>query len=60
MDNIAVESAVYTPKDIQEILRISRTAAYALIAKAPFRVIKIGKVYRIPKQKFDNWLKQQD
>lgn len=51
---------VYTVKDICEILSIGRNTAYRLITKAPFRVIKIGDVYRIPKDGFDDWLHQKN
>lgn len=51
-----MESKCYTVKEIQNILSIGKNAVYALISDAPFRVIKIGKTYRIPKESFDKWL----
>lgn len=57
-----VSCVVYDMNDIQKILGIKRTAAYSFIKKAyteqkPFRVLKIGSVYRIPRTEFDCWLK---
>ena len=45
----------------EEILNIGRTKAYAFIQEVytkqePFKVIKIGNIYRIPKISFDRWL----
>lgn len=46
-----------------DLLGIGRSAAYEYIKKVeeqkePFRVIKVGKSYRIPKESFDKWLGQ--
>ncbi len=48
-------------EEIQNILGISRSAAYELIRETykmqhPFKVLKIGNLYRVPKVPFDNWL----
>lgn len=53
-------SMVYTADDIKDILSISRTAVYAFLDevykdKEPFKVIKIGKSIRVPKESFDQW-----
>lgn len=55
------EKRVYEVEDVQEILNIGRTKAYAFIQEVytkqePFKVIKIGNIYRIPKISFDRWL----
>ena len=60
-----VSCVVYDINDIQKILGIKRTAAYSFIKKAydeqkPFRVLKIGSVYRIPCTEFDHWLKGEN
>lgn len=47
---------VYTVKEIQQILRISKTTAYALIDEHLFPVKYIGRSIRIPKEPFDKWL----
>ncbi len=50
------EKRVYDMKDIQRILGISKTTAYALVKQAPFRVVHIGNAIRISKADFDRWL----
>lgn len=52
---------VYEVEEIQNILGISRSAAYELIRETykmqhSFKVLKIGNLYRVPKVPFDNWL----
>jgi len=61
LGNMAEEEQVYVAEDIQRRLRIGRSNCYTFLNKAyeeqsPFRVIKIGKLLRVPKQSFDNWL----
>lgn len=56
-----MEQRVYSITEIQEILGVSRTKAYEYVKKVyqdkkPFRVIKVGGNYRIPKSSFDQWL----
>ena len=60
MDN--EKQLVYDVTDIQKILGLSRSKAYLWMeevyqAKIPFRVVKIGKLYKIPKDSFDKWIK---
>jgi len=55
------EKIVYSISDIQKLLGLGRTKAYNFLEEVykkqdPFRVIKIGKLYRIPKDSFDKWL----
>lgn len=52
---------VYSISDIQKLLGLGRTKTYNFLEEVyknqePFRVIKIGKLYRIPKDSFDRWL----
>lgn len=59
--NDTSEKMVYDASDIQKILGIGRSMTYIFLEKvykdqAPFKVIKIGKLYRIPKKSFDEWL----
>lgn len=54
------ERIAYTPEDIQTMLGIKRSAVYNFLAQVyrdhgPFLVHKIGTMYRIPKESFDNW-----
>lgn len=53
--------SVLTVKEIQSILRLSKNKAYELIAgsNCPFRVIKIGHVYRVPADTFWSWLESE-
>ena len=58
---IRMEKVVYTVAEIQKLLGVSKNKAYALVHKAweeeaPFRVIKVGEEYRIPKRQFEKWL----
>lgn len=52
---------VYDPKDIRELLGLSKDRTYAYLEevyqnKTPFMVIKVGKLYKIPKEPFNKWL----
>lgn len=52
---------VFTAKDLQEILGICNKTAYELIRQAHtrgdmFKVIKIGRLYKIPSKSFLDWL----
>lgn len=65
IDKSFKEKRVYEVEDIQEILNIGRTKAYAFVQEAykkqkPFKVIKIGNIYRISKASFDHWLEDAD
>lgn len=46
----------YTIDDIQKILGISKNPAYNLVKENNFEFIKLGKVIRISKKSFDQWL----
>ena len=57
----ALEKKVYDAEDIQRLLGIGRSKVYTFLEEVyqkqePFRVIKIGKLFRVPKQSFDDWL----
>lgn len=52
---------VFTAKDIAEILGVCTKTAYELIRQAHtrgdmFKVIKIGRLYKIPSKSFLDWL----
>ena len=56
-----VSCMVYTAEEIQAMLHIGRNNIYDYLGDVyreqyPFRVIKIGKQYRIPKVPFDKWI----
>mgnify|MGYP001916866437 CR=1 FL=1 len=65
IETLLNDKKVYDVEDIQKLLGIGRSKAYAFLDEAyqkqePFRVIKIGKLFRVPKQSFDNWLDKID
>ena len=52
---------VYNPSDIMKILKLSKGKLYQFLEEVwqnqtPFKVIKIGKLYKIPKDSFNRWL----
>ena len=61
IEALGTDKKVYDVEDIQRLLGIGRSKAYSYLDEVyrkqePFRVIKIGKLFRVPKQSFDNWL----
>ena len=61
VDDIYHDKLVYDAEDIQKLLGIGRSKTYefldeVFLKQQPFRVIKIGKLYRVPKQSFDSWI----
>ena len=60
--NIDSSQQVYLAADIQKILGIGKSKSYLFLDEVykqenpPFRVIKIGKLFRVPKASFDAWL----
>lgn len=61
INNQNSEQVLYLAEDVREILQLSKTKVYeylqqVYLTQQPFRVIKIGKLFRIPKQSFDAWL----
>lgn len=52
----------YDVVDIQEMLGLGRSTTYNWIhaifkVQQPFKVVKVGKLYKIPKKSFDEWIK---
>lgn len=52
---------VYEVSDIQKILGLGRSKTYEFLDEVyrnrkPFNVIKIGKLYKVPKDSFDKWI----
>lgn len=61
MKSTKKETMVYDVSEVQELLGLGRTTVYVFIREVyenqkPFRVIKIGSNYKIPKDPFDNWI----
>lgn len=59
MDND--DKRVYEADDIQKMLKIGKNKVYEFLEDVYsnthfFTVIKIGKLYRVPKKSFDEWL----
>lgn len=50
---------VYTCKEVQDMLGVSRTTIYSLISENVFRTVRVGGQYRISKASFDKWLDSQ-
>lgn len=60
-ETFEISKKVYEAEDIQKLLGIGRTKVYEFLDEVyqkqePFRVIKIGKMYKIPCHPFDKWL----
>lgn len=47
---------IMTALDVAKVLRISRNGAYEVMNSMGFPVIKIGKQYRVQREKFLRWL----
>lgn len=57
----SINKRVYTPNEIMVIMGMPRATAYQFLNKvyedqAPFKVIKINTIIRVPKEGFDAWL----
>ena len=55
---------VLTATDIAQLLGVCEKTAYSLIRQAltrgdMFKVIKIGRLYKVPTEPFLNWLDEQ-
>ncbi len=63
--SVDMPKKVYNADEIQKLLGIGRTKTYEFLDEVyqkqePFRVIRIGKIYRIPCLMFDRWLSGED
>jgi hypothetical protein len=52
---------VYDPVEIQKQLGLGKTRLYEFLEevyknKSPFIVIKVGRLYKIPKEPFNHWI----
>lgn len=48
----------YSVEDVQEMLGIGRSSAYALVNKGVFRSVRLGGVIRISRRSFDEWFRR--
>lgn len=63
MENQSKEKTVYNAEDIQTILGIGKNKVYEFLEDVYlnthfFKVIKIGKLYKVPIKSFDSWLNE--
>ncbi|MDO4330833.1 MAG: helix-turn-helix domain-containing protein [Lachnospiraceae bacterium] len=61
IEGLQQDKKVYNAEEVQKILGIGRSKTYIFLDevyrhKEPFRVIKVGKLFRVHKQSFDDWL----
>lgn len=59
--NNDIEKKVYNATEIQKMLGMGKNGLYEYLEEVykkqtPFRVLKFGKIYKVPKQAFDNWI----
>lgn len=52
---------VYDVSEVQKKLGLSRSNTYIFLEEVnknqePFRIIKIGKLYKVPKKQFNEWI----
>lgn len=57
------DEKIYGVDDIRRILKLGRNSTYDFLEDVYknthyFKIFKIGKLYRIPKKSFDQWLNQ--
>lgn len=50
---------ILTPKEVGEVLGVSRNTVYEILHSKEFPAFMVGKQYRIPKKKFIDWLDSQ-
>ena len=50
MESLQNKDDILLPEDLQEIFHLSRSTVYGLLRDGAIESIKIGKLYRIPKE----------
>ena len=61
-NGVGIDQQVYLAADIQRMLGIGKSKSYRFLEEVykqknpPFKVLKIGKLFRVPKRGFDDWL----
>lgn len=61
-NGVRIDQQVYLAADIQRMLGIGKSKSYMFLEEVykqknpPFKVLKIGKLFRVPKRGFDDWL----
>ena len=64
MDGEDKNNTIYEAGDIQRILKIGKKKVYCFLEDVYsrthyFKVIKIGKLYRVHKKSFDKWFNEE-
>ena len=57
------ESLFYSAEEVRKMFGLGRTKGYAFLDKVmaagkPFNVVKMDKLYKIPKESFDSWIQR--
>jgi len=60
MNKTEIQNMILTPKEVADILKISRNKAYELFRRESFPAFRIGKQYRIRQDRFLTWLDSDD
>ncbi|MGE8079268.1 helix-turn-helix domain-containing protein [Peribacillus loiseleuriae] len=56
MSETILDKMVLDVQDIQELMGISRGAAYSLVNSGQFSVVRVGKLIKISRPVFEAWL----
>lgn len=52
------EKRTYSVLEVAKILQVSRSKAYQLCDGKDFKILKLGRLVRISKHSFDEWLER--
>ena len=50
---VAAEPEFYTVQEVAERLRVSRKTIYRMVERGEIRAVRLGDVYRIPRESFE-------
>ena len=56
LDDDHKKNDIFTVEDLMDYLSIGRTTAYKLLRSGEIKVLKIGRIYRIPKKFVDEYI----
>lgn len=48
---------MYTPKDVMKVLFINKNMVYELLRTEKIKSIRVGRLYRIPKEELERFIK---
>jgi excisionase family DNA binding protein len=51
--------AFFGPRELAKFLGVGEAAAYALVKRPGFPVLKVGRKYRVSREGLKRWLEQQ-